>query len=160
MDAYVIVALVAIALVAAEAVLPTGGALGAIGVAGLLAAGIVALVTGGTTADWVGGALIALSVASGITLWIVARKVYAAHHDQPARGGTEEMIGTSAEARTAVDGEGGRVFTRGAIWSARLAEGSEPVPAGSRVSVEAVEGLTLVVRTAPRPVQTSGGSAS
>jgi membrane-bound serine protease (ClpP class) len=159
MDAYVIVALVGLALLAAEALLPTGGALGAIGVAGLLAAGIIALATGGTTADWVGGALIALSIASGIALWIVARKVYDAHRNQPVRGGTEEMIGTSAEARTAVGGEGGRVFTRGGIWSARLAEGSEPVAAGSSVLVEAVDGLTLVVRAAPRPVQTSGGSA-
>ncbi len=158
MDAYVIVALVGVALLAAEALLPTGGALGAIGVAGLLAAGIIALATGGTTADWVGGALVAVSIASGIGLWFVARKVYDAHRNQPVRGGTEEMVGTVAEARTAIGTDGGRAFTRGAIWSARLAEGSESARAGDRVEVEAVDGLTLVVRTASRPVQTSGGS--
>jgi membrane-bound ClpP family serine protease len=158
MDAYVIVALVALGLLLAELVLPTGGVLGAIGVAGLFAAGIVALATGGSTADWVGGALIALAVVSAITLWVVARKVYAAQRHQPVRGGTEEMIGGTAEARTDLD-PSGRVFTRGTLWSARLAAGSEPARAGDRVVVEAVDGLTLVVRPQPQPVQTSGGSA-
>jgi membrane-bound serine protease (ClpP class) len=160
METYVIIALAAAGLLLAEAVLPTGGALGAVGVLGFFAAGIVALAQGGSQADWIGGAFIALAVASGITLYIVARKVYAAHRDQPVRGGVEEMIGTGAEARTAVDASGGRVFTRGGIWSARLAEGSEPAEAGSRVTVEAVDGLTLIVRSAPRPAHTSGGSGS
>jgi membrane protein implicated in regulation of membrane protease activity len=160
MDAYVIVALIAAGLILAEMVLPTGGAIGAIGVLGFFAAGVVALSQGGSDADWIGGALIALAIASGITLYVVARKVYTAHRDQPVRGGTEEMIGTAAEARTAVEVGSGQVFTRGTLWSARLAEGSEPAPAGSRVTVEAVDGLTLVVRPAPEPAQTSGGSGS
>src|SRR5262245_16221465 len=126
METYVIIALAAAGLLLAEAVLPTGGTLAAVGVLGFFAAGIVALANGGTEADWIGGAFIALAVASAVTLWIVIRKVYAAHRNQPVRGGTEEMIGTSAEVRAAVGADGGRVFTRGAIWSARLAEGSDP----------------------------------
>jgi membrane-bound serine protease (ClpP class) len=159
MATYVIVALVAAGLLLAEAVLPTGGILGAVGVLGFFAAGIIALANGGSEADWIGGAFIALAVAAAIVLWIVARKVYAAQRHQPVRGGIEEMVGTSAEARTAVDAGGGRVFTRGAIWSARLAEGSGPAKAGSRVVIEAVDGLTLVVRPEPQPAGTSGGSA-
>ena len=160
METYVIVALIAVALVLAEVVLPTGGAIGAIGVLGFFAAGIVALLNGGEDAEWIGAALIALAIVSGITLYFVARKVYSAQRDQPVRGGTEEMIGTSAEARTAVEVGSGQVFTRGTLWSARLAAGSETAPAGSKVTVEAVDGLTLVVRPAPGPAQTSGGSGS
>jgi membrane-bound serine protease (ClpP class) len=159
MDAYVIVALVAAGLVLAEAVLPTGGALGAIGVGGFFAAGIIGLAEGGTTADVVGGALIALAVVSAIGLWFVARKVYAVHKDNPPKMGPEEMIGGSAEARTGIGADGdGQVFTRGTLWAARLADGAEPVRAGARVTVEAVDGLTLVVRPLPQPVQSSGGS--
>ena len=159
MDAYVIIALVAVGLMVAELALPTGGILGAIGVAGLFAAGIVALAEGGSTAEWVGGALIALAVVSAITLYFVARKVYASQRNRPPLAGTEEMIGSGAEARTAVSSDSGQVFTRGTLWSARLADGAEPVQVGDKVVVEAIDGLTLVVRRQPQ-VQTSGGSAS
>jgi membrane-bound ClpP family serine protease len=158
-EAYVIVALVAVGLLLAEAVLPTGGALGAIGVAGLFAAGIIGLIDGGTTADAIGGALIAVSIASGIGLWFVARKVWAVQRHNPPKMGPEEMIGGSAEARTGITpGDEGQVFTRGSLWAARLAVGADPVRAGDKVIVEAVDGLTLVVRPQPQPVH-SGGSA-
>jgi membrane-bound serine protease (ClpP class) len=154
MEAYVIVALVAAGLLLAEAVLPTGGLLGAIGVGGLFAAGIIGLAEGGTTADVVGGALIAVAVVSGIGLWFVARKVYEVHKDNPPKVGPEEMVGGSAEARTGIAASGnGQVFTHGTLWAARLAAGSEPVQAGDKVIVEAVDGLTLVVRPQPQPVQ-------
>jgi membrane-bound ClpP family serine protease len=156
MDPYVIVALVAAGLLAAEAVLPTGGVIGAIGVAGFFAAGIIGLASGGTTADVIGGALIAVAVVSAITLYFVARKVYAVHRNQPPLAGTEEMIGSSAEARTGV-APTGQVFTRGTLWSARLADGAEPAQAGDKVVVEAIDGLTLVVRPQAQ-TKTSGGS--
>ena len=157
MEAYVVIALLALGLLLAELALPTGGILGAIGVAGLFAAGIVALLEGGSTAEWVGGALIAAAVVGAITLYFVARKVYAAQRNRPPLAGTEEMIGSGAEARTAV-APVGQVFTRGTLWSARLADGAEPVQPGDKVMVEAIDGLTLVVRP-QRQVQTSGGSA-
>ena len=37
---------------------------------------------------------------------------------------------------------------QGAVWRARLRAGEGPVPVGGRVTVEAVDGLTLVVRPA------------
>lgn len=152
MEAYVIVALVAAGLILAEAVLPTGGALGAIGVGGLFAAGIIGIASGGATADAVGAALIALAIVSAIGLWFIAHKVIEAHRGQPPKMGPEEMVGGSAEARTDV-APTGQVFTHGTLWAARLADGSEPVQAGARVVVEAVDGLTLVVRPAPQPVK-------
>jgi membrane protein implicated in regulation of membrane protease activity len=55
------------------------------------------------------------------------------------------MVGATGEARSTIDPDG-RVWLEGTIWSARLAEGVSPIELGDRVRVEAVDGLTLVVR--------------
>ncbi|HET7589204.1 MAG TPA: NfeD family protein [Solirubrobacterales bacterium] len=149
MEAFVIVALIGFGLLLAELLLPTGGVLAAIGVAGLTAAGIIALDSDSITAEYIGGALIALGVVSAASFYFITRKVIAAHRDSRVRTGTEEMVGSSAEARSAIDPDG-RAWLGGTIWSARLAPGSEPVRAGDRVRVEAVDGLTLVVRPEPQ----------
>lgn len=158
MEAFVVIALIGFGALLAELLLPTGGALAAVGVAGLTAAGIVALNSDSTTAEYVGGALIALGIVSAISFYFVTRKVVAAHRDPHVRTGTEEMVGSTAEARTTIDPEG-RAWLGGTIWSARLAAGSEPVRAGDKVRVEAVDGLTLVVRPEPQTaVQSSEGA--
>jgi membrane-bound serine protease (ClpP class) len=149
MEAYVVIALIGLGALLAELLLPTGGVLAAVGVAGLTAAGIVALGSDSSAADYIGGALIALGVISAISFYFVTRKVIAAHRDHRVRTGTEEMVGSTAEARTSIDPDG-RVWLGGTIWSARLAAGSEPARLGDRVRVEAVEGLTLVVRPEPQ----------
>lgn len=149
MEAFVVIALIGFGLLLAELLLSTGGILAALGVAGLTAAGIVALNSHSTTAEYVGGALIALGIVSAISFYFITRKVIAAHRDPHVRTGTEEMVGATAEARTSIDPEG-RVWLGGTIWSARLAAGSEPVGLGDRVRVEAVDGLTLVVRPEPQ----------
>ena len=46
---------------------------------------------------------------------LAARKVLAAHRNEPVRTGYEEMIGTIAEVRTTLDPEG-QVFVQGALW--------------------------------------------
>ncbi len=92
------------------------------------------------------------------------RKVLAAHRDQPVRAGHEELIGARAEVRTSLDPEG-QVWIEGALWRARLVGDGAPLRPGDRVTVEAVEGLTLVVRpesrSSPRPrkEQADGSSA-
>jgi membrane-bound serine protease (ClpP class) len=149
MEAFVLIALVGIGLLLAELLLPTGGVLAAIGVLGLTAAGIVAFNSDSDIADYAGGALVALGILSGVTFYFVSRKVLAAHRNERVRTGTEEMIGSSAEARSSIDPEG-RVWLGGTIWSARLASGADPVRLGDRVRVEAVDGLTLVVRPEPQ----------
>lgn len=156
MEAFVVIALVGFALLLAELLLPTGGVLAALGAAGLVVGGIVALDSDSSVADYVGPALITLGILSGISFYFVARKVIAAHRDQPVRTGTEELVGASAEARSTIDPEGS-VWLEGTLWSARLANGSAPVQLGDRVTVEAVDGLTLVVRPEPQPAQTIEG---
>jgi membrane-bound ClpP family serine protease len=154
MEAFVVIALVGFVLLLAELLLPTGGALAALGVVGLIGAGIVALDSDSSVADFVGPALITLGVLSGITFYFVTRKVIEAHRDQPVRTGTEELIGTTAEARSTIDPTG-QVWAQGTIWGARLANGSPPARPGDRVKVEAVDGLTLVVSAQPASAETS-----
>jgi membrane-bound serine protease (ClpP class) len=154
MELYVILALAAMALLIVELALPTGGFLAALGAAGLVASGIVALGSDGDAADIAGPGLITLGVLSAITFYFVAGKVIAAHKNRSVRTGAEELIGGMAQARSAI-GESGRVWIEGALWSARLADGAPPVRLGDRVRVEAIEGLTLVVRPEPAPTQPS-----
>jgi len=159
MEPFVVIALVAIVLLLAELTLPTGGALAALGAAGLIASGVIALGSDGDAADIAGPALITLGVLSAITAYFVGRKVLAAHRDQPVRTGSEELVGASAEARSTIDPEG-QVWIEGALWRARLAGGGSPVRLGDRVRVEAIEGLTLIVRPETAPVESSSEGAS
>ena len=155
MEAFVIIALVGFGLLAAELLLPTGGVLAALGVAGLVVGGIVALGSDSGSADWIGGGLITFAILSGITFVYITRKVVRTTKDLPKLAGTEEMVGGEAEARSAIDPTG-KVFMRGTLWSARLASGVGPVGFGDRVTVEAVDGLTLVVRPVAGRTQDSG----
>ncbi|MGN6216088.1 MAG: NfeD family protein [Solirubrobacterales bacterium] len=148
MEAFVVIALIGLGLLLAELLLPTGGVLAAIGVLGLTAAGIDALESDSITAEYVGGALIALGVVCAVSFYFVTRKVVAAHRDSPVRTGTEGLVGATAEARSSIDPEG-QAWLAGTIWSARLAADAKPVKVGDRVRVEAVDGLTLVVRPQP-----------
>jgi len=158
-EAFVLIALIAFALLLAELVLPTGGALAGIGAIGLIASGVVALTSDSSAADYAGPALIALGVLSALTFFFVARKVVESQVDNPAQTGPEQMIGGLAEARSAIDPDG-KAWMEGTLWAARLAEGAERVGLGDKVRVEAVDGLTLVVRPEPEPAERSsqGGS--
>lgn len=148
MEAFAIVALIGFGLLLIELLLPTGGVLAAIGIAGLVASGIIALDSDNSAADFIGPALITLGVLSAVAFYFITRKVIAAHRDQPVRTGTEEMIGAIGEARSTIAPEG-QVFMNGAIWGARLSGDDGPVQLGDRVRVEAVDGLTLVVKPEP-----------
>jgi membrane-bound serine protease (ClpP class) len=154
METFVIIALVGFALLFAELLLPTGGLLALVGTAGIVAGGIVALGSNSDNADLIGPALITLGVLSGITFYFVTRKVIEAHRDQPVRTGAEELVGSSAEARSTLD-PAGQVWAQGTVWGARLAEGAAPVGLGDRVTIEAIDGLTLVVRAQPSPAEQS-----
>lgn len=149
MDAYVVIALIGVGLLLAELLLPTGGVLAVLGVLGLTAAGVVAFNSDSDSADLAGGGLIALGVLSGITFYFVSRKVIEAHRNERVRTGSEELVGAVGEARSSIQPEG-RVWLEGTLWSARLSEGAAPIQQGDRVTVEAVDGLTLIVCPQPQ----------
>jgi len=148
MDVAVIVASIGVALLVGELLLSTGGVLAALGALGLMAGGVLALESNSDGADVVGPALIALGVLSLVAFYFIAKKVIAAHREEPVRTGSEELIGAVAEARGTLDPEG-QVWAGGTIWAARLADGQGRVQLGDRVRIDAVEGLTLVVRPEP-----------
>jgi membrane-bound serine protease (ClpP class) len=159
MDVFVVFALIGIALLLAELLLSTGGVLAALGAGALIAGGILALTADASSSasDWAGPALITLGVLSAVSFYVVTRKVLAAHRDQPVRTGYEELVGASAEARTSLDPDG-QVAIAGAIWRARLAGDGGPLRPGDRVTVEAVDGLTLTVRAETPPETPAKGA--
>lgn len=159
MELFIVIAVIGLGLLLAELLLSTGGVLAALGAAGLTAAGVVALGSESEVADYVGGALIALGVISAVSFYFVARKVVAAHRQPRVRTGTEEIVGAEAEVRSSID-PAGQVRLGGALWSARLAAGAAAARPGDRVRVEAVDGLTLVVRPEPQPAEQSREGAS
>ncbi|HWA52536.1 MAG TPA: hypothetical protein VG816_00030, partial [Solirubrobacterales bacterium] len=106
MDAAVIVAALGFGLLLAELLLSTGGVLSALGALGLIGAGVLAIESDSSAADYVGPALIALGVLSLVAFYFITRKVVEAHRDQPVRTGSEELIGSLAEARSNLDPEG------------------------------------------------------
>jgi membrane-bound serine protease (ClpP class) len=160
MEVFVGIAIAAVVLLFAELLLPTGGALAALGAVGLIAAGVVALGSDGSGADIAGPALITAGVLAAISFYFIAGKVVAAHRNRTIKTGTEELVGAIAEARSTIDPDG-QVWLEGALWGARLASGGAPARLGDRVRVEAVDGLTLVVapesQAADNPSQ--GGSS-
>ena len=137
------------ALLVAEAHVPAAGLLGAGGVIAL-AAGCWVLIAaaGGGVAIGLGVALV-IALAGALALGLVAGKVRIAGR-RPTRTGPARLPGALAEVR-AWDGATGQVVVEGALWRAELAWPQEALPvAGQRVVVEAVDGLTLAVRT-PEP---------
>jgi membrane-bound serine protease (ClpP class) len=133
----------AVALLIAEAHLPSG-VLGALGIVAFIVAGILYREEGH---DVPVAVIVAVPLALGAFVWFASHKVLASYHSQPVRTGYEELRGASAEVRSSLDPEG-QVFVQGSVWGARLAEGVPPVPVGDRVTIESVDGLTLIVRPA------------
>jgi membrane-bound serine protease (ClpP class) len=150
MEVVFIIAGIAVALLLAELLLPTGGLLAFIGGVGLVASGIVALNSDSADSSAVGAALITAGVISVVSFVIIGRKVLAAHRDVPPQGGKEELIGAEGDVRVAVDPVG-QVFIDGALWRARQSDREGPIATGTRVRIESVDGLTLIVKPASDP---------
>jgi membrane-bound serine protease (ClpP class) len=140
----VILILLALVLFALEVKITSHGALAA---GGILAMVIGALIL--VDSPWP-GARIRLSTALGVTLplaviTIVLLRLALAARARKAVTGEAAMIDTLGVAQTDIDGSG-TVLVRGEIWAARAAG---RIPAGARVRVRQVEGLTLLVESAP-----------
>jgi membrane-bound serine protease (ClpP class) len=139
--AVVLLLALAVALLIGEAHLPSG-VLGALGIASLVFAGILYREEGH---DLPIVAIVLVALALGAFVWFASHKVLASYRSQPVRTGYEELKGATAEVRTPVDPEG-QVFVQGSVWRARLAPSGTRIPVGGRVTVESVDGLTLIVR--------------
>lgn len=111
----------------------------------MMAGGAVA---GAITAAFTGlpvQVIVALIGTLGL-LWLV--RPVAVRHLNPgpaAITGTDALIGREAVVLSAVTQDGGRVRLNGAEWSARAKDPRQALPAGTRVSVIAIDGATAVV---------------
>jgi membrane-bound serine protease (ClpP class) len=133
----------ALALMVLEAKFASHGILAAAGVV-CLVFGLATLVNGPVPEMRVhygvaAGAGIGFGVITFALAWIAVRARRAKRLT-----GADAMLGQIAVAMTPL-APTGQVEVRGEIWKARLASGAEPVPAGTEVRVEAVDGLTLTV---------------
>ena len=138
-----------LALLVAEAHLPTFGVVGGAGVAALVAGIVLAVVGAG------GSLVLAVAVSLPVAIGAVALGVLAIGRvrvsaRRRARCGAEGLVGRLGVVRRRLDPEG-RVVVDGALWSARRswAEEDDPPPAeGEAVVVDGIDGLTLRVRRA------------
>jgi membrane-bound serine protease (ClpP class) len=64
----------------------------------------------------------------------------------PDRSGVGVLVGQVVAARTALSPTG-KIFVDGALWEARS---SEPIAAGELVEIVGLDGLSVLVRPAPK----------
>jgi membrane-bound serine protease (ClpP class) len=142
-----------VALIIAEAHLPTHGILGGVGILSLALSGLLLFNTDSDAYEVSVPVVIVVALLLGGFMAFAVRKVVQARRN-PVITGWEEMIGAEGEVRDRIDPVG-QVFVRGALWKASRADGADGVEdtaleRGVRVRVESVEGLTLRVRPVSR----------
>jgi membrane-bound serine protease (ClpP class) len=100
--------------------------------------------------NWLPVVLWALWVAKDLLL---LPQIGSLERSRPSTG-QEGLIGTKAVTREPLD-PAGYVTLRGELWKAVADSEEQPIPAGSRVEVRGVRGLTLVVQreAVPPPFQ-------
>jgi membrane-bound serine protease (ClpP class) len=129
-----------LALMIAEMLVPSFGALGIGGVVAFVVGSIMLMDTDapGFGISWqvVGGVSLTAASLLLLLMWMLTRS-----HGRPVVTGQEEMIGSRARV---VDwhGQEGRVHVHGEVWRARGPAGLAP---GQEVKVKAIEGLTVEV---------------
>jgi membrane-bound serine protease (ClpP class) len=139
----VLLILLALGLFIAETQVASGGVLGVAGVGALVASGLLLYDTDSPVYDVsVPAAVVGGALLGGLVVLITSKAL--ATRRRPARGGTEDLVGERASARTALDPVG-QVFVGGALWRARVSGGAR-LQEGDAAKVEAIEGLTLHVR--------------
>jgi membrane-bound serine protease (ClpP class) len=147
----VLLLVLGVGMIIAEAHLPTHGILGASGVAALIASGLLLYDTNSSAFEVSVPVVIVVGLVLGGLLAIAVERAVRARH-MPTRTGWEELLGAVGEVREPLDPVG-LVFVEGALWRAELDEpGADRrlVERGSRVRVDSVDGLTLRVRPAER----------
>jgi membrane-bound serine protease (ClpP class) len=139
-----------VGMIIAEAHLPTHGILGGVGILALVLSGLLLFNTDSDAYEVSVPVVIVVGLLLGGFMAFAVQKVVQARRN-PVITGWEEMIGAEGVVRQPLDPTG-QVFVRGALWRASVADGAGegaaggPLERGVRVRVESVEGLTLRVR--------------
>jgi membrane-bound ClpP family serine protease len=140
---------VGLGLLVAEAHLPTYGVLGTAGTAAVVGGIVLAVVESGGSLALALGLTLPIAVATLAFVVVAVRKALAASRRR-ASCGADGLIGHVGVVRMPLEPLG-HVFVDGELWRARRswAEEDEPPPAaGESVVVDHVQGLTLSVRRA------------
>jgi membrane-bound serine protease (ClpP class) len=146
----ILLLVVGIGFIIAEAQLPTHGILGAVGVIALALSGLLLFDTGSEQLEVSIPVVVTVAVLLGGFLALAATKAVQARRN-PVTTGREELIGATGDVRVPL-GRDGQAFVAGALWRARPADDLPEADLdrlrtrGARVRVDSVEGLTLVVR--------------
>jgi membrane-bound serine protease (ClpP class) len=153
-----IVLLVAgVALIVAEAHLPTHGILGAAGVGALVVSGLLLYDTDSDALGVSVPVVIAAGLLLGVFIAFAVQRAVLANREQ-AKTGWEELVGREGEVRVPL-APVGQVFVEGALWRARPVDEGTTLDRGYRVRVESVDGLTLLVKPAGTAVARAAGEA-
>jgi membrane-bound serine protease (ClpP class) len=132
-----------VGLFIAEAFITSHGVLG-VGGAIAMTMGSLMLVESASPYLHISWAVIVPVVSLSAILFIITVRLAVRVHREKADTGREGMIGLVGEAKTDIH-EAGQVFMRGEYWNAWS---DEQIRAGTKVKVEAIEGLKLKVRKA------------
>ncbi|MFP5362635.1 MAG: NfeD family protein [Thermoleophilia bacterium] len=146
----IVLLVLAIGLIVAETQVPSFGVLGAAGIIALVVSGLLLYDTDSEAFSIsVPIAATTGAVLGGFSLWAASKAL--ALRERPPRSGAEDLVGDVATVRSALDPEG-HVYVQGALWKARLedAAAADAPAAGSRVRIQAVRGLTLIVHPEPK----------
>jgi membrane-bound serine protease (ClpP class) len=140
----VVLILLGIALITAEAFSPSFGILG-IGGAVALAIGLTFLIDAELPDFTVAKPVIAAVVAGSLAFSLLVIPVAFRAHRRRVVSGREEMVGAPGTVRAWSDGKG-MVFVHGELWRAVSTVGLRE---GDAVQVTALDGLTLTVQPSP-----------
>jgi membrane-bound serine protease (ClpP class) len=146
----ILLLVIGVALIIAEAHLPTSGVLGGVGVVAMVLSGLLLFNTDSDALEVSVPVVIVVGLLLGGFMAFAVQKVVQARR-RPVRTGWEELVGAEGDVRSPLDPIG-QVFVEGALWRATLVDGTGEgdagagVARGARVRVESVEGLTLRVR--------------
>jgi membrane-bound ClpP family serine protease len=143
----VMLLVVSIGLLLAEAHLTTGGMIGALAVVAFVFGVTLALASSGAPPLLVVAVAVLIAAAAATGLWIALRSLLSTARRRP-RTGRQAMVGQLGQVRAG--GAVPHVFVDGGLWRAQPSplDGDEALHDGDRVIVEGVQGLTLSVRRA------------
>jgi membrane-bound serine protease (ClpP class) len=133
--------LLAFAFFGAEAFIPSHGALTLAGACCFVLGSLLLFDPAGESYEVSLTVVLAIAGTLAALMALVATKIVQVRKLVPVTG-QDEMVGQVGVARETLDPRG-HVFVHGELWQARTDEG--PIPAGSQVRVERVDGLTLDV---------------
>ena len=137
--------LLGIALMVAEAFIPSFGIIGLGGLAAFVLGALMLFDTDapGFTVAWevVGGAALVTAVTGTLVMTMLLRS-----HRRAVVSGPEQMLGETARVLVWRDDEGD-IWAHGERWSAKA---STPLRTGERVRIVRIDGLTLVVEPCPQ----------